>query len=125
MKKTLFDLAGGEARLTELANAFYRRVLSDELLRRLFRDPDEDHAGRMAHWLIELTGGPPRHSDSRGGFSTMVRAHGGLRISEPQRARWAEHLRAACAELKLPEDFMAVFGPYLENSSHLAMRQSR
>ena len=122
---TLFDLSGGAAALTALAHDFYGRVLADPLLIPLFADPTEDHAGRMADWLIEITGGPPRHSASRGGFSTMVRAHGGLGISEAQRGRWASHMMAACEETRMAPEFLGHFRKYIEGGSHLAMRQSR
>ncbi len=125
MPQSLYELAGGERALTALAHDFYRRVLSDPLLLPLFRDPTEDHAGRMAHWLIEVTGGPRAHSASRGGFGTMVRAHVGLAISEAQRARWVTHMVDACDATGLPPDFLAAFRPYLENGSHLARSQSR
>lgn len=121
---TLYELAGGAAALTALAEDFYRRVLSDPLLVPLFKDPSEDHAGRMAHWLIEVTGGPPRHSTTRGGFPTMVQAHGGLSITEAQRARWVAHMLAACDQQKMPPEFMGAFRKYIEGGSHLARRQS-
>lgn len=125
MTKTLFELAGGTPALTRLASEFYDRVLADSLLRPLFRDPTEDHAGRLAHWLIELTGGPPLHSESRGGFATMVRAHAGLGIAEEQRRRWVEHMRAACQAAALPPDVASALLDHLEGVSYAAMRQSR
>lgn len=125
MEKSLFELAGGSERLTALATNFYARVLADPLLLPLFRDPSEDHAGRMAHWLIEVTGGPAAHSFSRGGFPTMARAHVALGISESQRARWVEHMLAACDALGMPGDFVRAFRRYVEGGSHLAMRQSK
>ncbi len=124
MANTLHDLAGGSAALIALAHDFYDRVLGDPLLRPLFRDPTEDHAGRMARWLVEVTGGPRMHSAERGGFPVMVRAHEHLGISEAQRARWAEHMMAACAAQELPAEFVAAFGKYIEGGSRLAMRQS-
>jgi hemoglobin len=125
MDKNLFQLAGGAQQLTQLANDFYRRVLADPLLLPLFADPTEDHAGRMAQWLIEVTGGPQVHSAARGGFSTMVRAHGALGISEAQRARWVEHMVAAAATVGLPAEVQRFFQRYAEGGSHLAMRQSQ
>ena len=78
---SFIDDIGGPAVVDRLADRFYTRVLSDPLLRPLFRDPDEDHAGRMAWFLTELFGGEPLHSERRGGFSTMVAAHRGLKIT--------------------------------------------
>jgi hemoglobin len=125
METTLFEVAGGAAPLTALANDFYARVLADPLLIPLFADPTEDHAGRMAQWLIEVTGGPHVHTAARGGFGRMVRAHEALGIDEAQRARWVEHMLAACAAVAMPAEFMGAFRRYVENASHLAKRQSR
>jgi hemoglobin len=124
MQTSLFTLAGGAERLTALASEFYARVLADPLLLPLFADPSADHAGRMAQWLIEVTGGPRVHTAARGGFSTMVRAHAALGITEAQRARWVEHMIAACGTLGLPDAFTRSFFRYIEGSSHLAKRQS-
>lgn len=117
-------MAGGAAPLTLLANEFYRRVLTDPLLVPLFARPSEDHAGRMAHWLIEVTGGPAAHTASRGGFSTMVRAHHALGITESQRGRWVEHMLAAASVVGLSDEFVRSFKGYIEGGSHLAVRLS-
>ena len=120
----LYDLAGGGERVTALADAFYRRVLADPLLVPLFRDPSEDHAGRMALFLTELLGGPAGHTAERGGPSRMFAAHRGLRIAEAQRARWVEHMTAAVAEVDLHPVVRDALADYVAFGSRAAMSTS-
>lgn len=124
MGGTLYELGGGDAGMHRLAAAFYERVFADELLLPLFRDPGEDHVERMALWLTELLGGPPVHTDARGGHAVMAAAHHGLRITEPQRARWAELMRAAVDDVGMPAEFRERFRPYVDGGSTFAMRVS-
>ena len=122
---SFIDDIGGPAVVDRLADRFYTRVLSDPLLRPLFRDPDEDHAGRMAWFLTELFGGEPLHSERRGGFSTMVAAHRGLKITEAQRQGWVAHMLAAAEEVGLPPAAMVEYAAYLGQGSRLAMSGSQ
>ena len=50
---TLYEWAGGRAALVRLFEAFYRTVLTDELLEPLFRDMDRGHPQHVADWLGE------------------------------------------------------------------------
>jgi hemoglobin len=124
MDNLIYDLVGGEAGLARLASAFYRRVLADPLMLPLFVHPDEDHAGRLALFLGELFGGPPEHTRQRGGRATMARIHVGLRISNLQRERWIEHMRAACEEVSIPAAFMEHFEPQMQYFAELAQKDS-
>lgn len=78
----------------------------------------------MALWLGELFGGPPIHSQQRGGFAQVVHAHEGGRFTQTQRDHWLGHMLGSAKELGLPEDLMASFTRYLENSSSAAMYHS-
>jgi len=124
MTQTAYDLAGGEEGIKRLAQAFYDKVFADPQLLPLFKDPDEDHAGRLALWLTELFGGPPLHSQRRGGFAQVVQAHEGGKFTQLQRDHWLEHMLSACKEQGLPEDLMVSFERYLDQSSRAAMLHS-
>jgi hemoglobin len=121
---TLYELAGGRLGVHRLCEAFYARVLADPLLLPLFRDPADEHAERLAMWLTESLGGPAEHSAHRGGPAVMEGSHHGLRISEAQRARWASHMRAACADVGMPKAFVDRFRPFVDGGSTFAMRVS-
>src|SRR5437773_12492606 len=121
----LYELAGGAQGMQRLAQAFYTRVFADPVMVPLFRDPDEDHVGRMALWLGEVFGGPPDHSRQRGGFFTVIRAHDELDISNEQREHWIQHMLAACAEVQLSPDVMAYFTPHIHFGAQAAQHHSR
>jgi hemoglobin len=124
MENSVYELAGGEEGISELAAAFYRRVLADPLMLPLFENPDEDHAGRMALFLGEYFGGPAEHTRLRGGDATMAHIHDGLRISNRQRDRWIEHMRAAIEEVSMPDAFSDYFEPKMQYFAALAQKES-
>jgi hemoglobin len=119
-----YELAGGADGMQRLAEAFYSRVLVDPVLLPLFRDPTEDHAGRMALWLGEFFGGPYEHTRQRGGFSTVVDAHRSLNITDEQRQHWINHMRAACKELNLSDKVMEFFDPHILFGARAAQNMS-
>src|SRR5262245_45940558 len=123
--QTNYDLAGGREGLYALAEAFYRRVFADPIMLPLFRDPGEDHVGRMALWLGEFFGGPTDHSRERGGFNTLIEVHHRLTISDDQREHWIAHMLAACAEVALPAAVMEFWLPHIHFGAHAAQRNSR
>jgi hemoglobin len=123
--KTLYELAGSAEGMQRLAQAFYTRVFADPVMVPLFRDPNEDHAGRMALWLAEFFGGPANHSRERGGFMTVVGVHEGLDISTEQRDHWIQHMLAACAEIQLSQEVMTYFVPHIYFGAQAAQSHSR
>jgi truncated hemoglobin YjbI len=125
MAKTYFELAGGKQVMYKLAESFYQRVFADPIMVPLFRDPDEDHVGRMALWLGEFFGGPSEHTAQRGGFYTVVDVHRDLGISDTQRQHWIEHMLAACDEVGLSAEVMAFFTPHIHFGARAAQNHSR
>src|SRR5262249_40529735 len=122
MAETLYEMAGGKDGMQRLAAAFYRRVLDDPLMLPLFRDPTEDHVGRMALWLGEFFGGPAEHTRQRGGFYTTIAVHEPLNISDAQRERWITSMLAACEEVELPAPVVAYFTPFIYFGARAAQR---
>ncbi|MSO47684.1 MAG: oxidoreductase [Thermoleophilia bacterium] len=124
----LYELAGGGPAIKRLSTRFYVLLFADPLLTPLFPEPSqvdpEEHAGRLTLWLIELLGGPPLHTQQRGGFDVMRDAHSGLKISEAQRAAWAGHMRQAAADCQLPEEVQQRLMPFIEGGSTFAQRVS-
>jgi hemoglobin len=125
MPETLYDLAGGADGMQRLAATFYAYVFDDPLMLPLFRDPDEDHVGRMALFLGEFFGGPREHSRQRGGFYTAVAVHEPLNISDAQRDRWINYMLAACEDVNLPEAVMQAFTPFIYSGARAAQLHSR
>lgn len=124
---TLYEWAGGTAALTRLTEAFYRRVVEDDLLRPLFAHMDPDHPRYVALWLGEVFGGPAAYTAERGGYPHMLSQHLGKAITEPQRRRWVNLLMDAADEVGLPDDpeFRAAFAGYIEWGTRLAVQNSQ
>jgi hemoglobin len=125
MAESLYELAGGADGMQRLAATFYAYVFDDPLMLPLFRDPDEDHVGRMALFLGEFFGGPREHSRQRGGFYTAVAVHEPLNISDAQRDRWINYMLAACEDVNLPEAVMKAFTPFIYSGARAAQLHSR
>ena len=124
---TLYEWAGGTEALTRLTEAFYRRVVEDDLLRPLFAHMDPSHPRYVALWLGEVFGGPAAYTAERGGYPHMLRQHLGKAIAEPQRRRWVSLLMDAADEVGLPDDpeFRAAFAGYIEWGTRLAVQNSQ
>ena len=125
MPETLYELAGGKEGMQRLATAFYNYVFDDPLMIPLFRNPDDDHVGRMALWLGEFFGGPAEHTKQRGGFYTTIAVHEPLNISDAQRDRWINYMMAACEEATMPQAVIDYFTPFIYSGALAAQRHSR
>ena len=124
---TLYEWAGGGEAFERLTEAFYAKVLEDELLEPLFRGMAADHPKRVAAWLAEVFGGPPRYSEGHGGYTHMVRKHRDLAITERQRRRWVNLICDAADDAELPGDpeFRSAFVAYVEWGTRLAKGNSQ
>ncbi|MEP7288760.1 MAG: oxidoreductase [Chloroflexota bacterium] len=125
MNQSYFQLAGGTEGMQCLAAAFYRHVFADPVMIPLFRNPNDDHVGRMALWLGEFFGGPAEHTYQRGGFSTVASVHHTLNIQDVQREHWIEHMLAACDEVNMPAEVMEYFVPHIHFGAQATQRFSR
>ena len=124
---SLYEWAGGEAAFERLTQAFYRRVLKDDLLEPLFARMNPEHPTFVAMWLAEVFGGPDRYTKERGGYPHMLARHVGKAITEPQRRRWINLLADAADEVGLPTDpeFRSAFMGYIEWGTRLALANSQ
>ena len=124
---TLYEWAGGTDAFVRLTDAFYARVVEDDLLGPLFTRMDPKHAEHVAIWLAEVFGGPPAYTDEHGGYPFMVAKHIGMNITEPQRRRWVELIQDAADDARLPDDpeFRAAFLGYIEWGTRLARLNSQ
>ena len=90
----MYEAVGGEAIFVALTDTFYDRVAADPLLRPLFPENMEPGKRRLANFLIESLGGPPRWSRERH-FAHLAMAHHRRAFSEAERDAWINHLLAA------------------------------
>jgi hemoglobin len=122
-----YEYAGGAAAFERLAEAHYRRCLTDPVLTQQFGTVAKpEHAARLAAWLGEVFGGPKTYSENFGGHAAMVGHHRGRAISEEQRARFVEAMMEAADEAALPTDsaFRERFRAYLEWGTRIAVHYS-
>jgi hemoglobin len=101
--ETLFEHAGGEKALHRFIGIFYRHVLADPLPQPLFGKRKPDHVDHLTAFAVKSFAGPDRFSREIG-FSRLIKAHRGLRITHEQRQRFVELHVVAADEAGLPND---------------------
>ena len=92
----------GEAEITDLVAAFYRRIRTDGLIAPMY--PDDDWEGsekRLRDFLIYRFGGSDRYIQERGHPRLRMR-HAPFSIGIPERDRWLELMAAAMKETNVP-----------------------
>jgi hemoglobin len=125
---TLYDFAGGGERLRALADAQYRRCLTDPVLVEIFGTRGSpSHVDHLAAWLTEVFGGPKRYTDEHGGHAALLGHHANLRITERHRERFVAAFIEAADEVGLPDDprFRQRLAEYLEWGSKIAVAVSQ
>jgi hemoglobin len=94
----------GEAGLTRLVAAFYRRVPQDDILGPMYPAHDlEGSEQRLRDFLIYRFGGPPRYIDERGHPRLRVR-HAPFEVNPAARDRWMQLMTAAIEEAAFPAE---------------------
>jgi len=125
---SIFDHLGGAAALHRLADAQYRRCLTDPVLIPVFGTQGRPgHVEHLAAWLGEVFGGPEFYTRELGGHGALLRHHANLAITEQQRQRFVEVFIEAADEAGLPSDdrFRRRFREYIEWGSQIAMAVSQ
>jgi hemoglobin len=76
--QTLFDAAGGIDGLRQLADAWHRRVMADDVVAHAFSHGfHPQHVERLAAYWAEAFGGPTMYSDFYGNETIVVKMHSG------------------------------------------------
>lgn len=76
--RSIYDVAGGDAGLTRLAEAWHARVLADDVVSHAFSHGfRRDHTERLAAYWGEALDGPPAYSSRYGDETSVVRLHSG------------------------------------------------
>lgn len=123
---TLYEWAGGEQAFTALIVKFYDKVLADDVLKPIFQHMSQEHQSHVAHFIMEVFGGPKNYTESGGSHFGMVRKHFGKHLTEQHRKRFVQLLTDTADEVHLPDDpeFRSAFVGYLEWGTRLAVINS-
>jgi hemoglobin len=76
--RTIYEAAGGEEGLVQLARAWHERVMGDEVVGHAFSHGFHPaHIARLAAYWAEALGGPQTYSTAYGDQTSVVRMHSG------------------------------------------------
>ena len=76
--QTVYEAAGGARGMQDLAEAWHRRVMADEVVAHAFSHGfKDDHSDRFAAYLGEALGGTATYTQRYGDESSVVRMHSG------------------------------------------------
>ena len=119
MRPTLYEFAGGEQAFEPFANALHARCLADPELNHPFSHPGQNplHVERLAAYLAEAMGGPPRYSGEYGGDQTaLVLLHAGNGDMSDLGRRFADCFMLAADDAGWPDDpqFRSSIRAYIE-----------
>jgi hemoglobin len=107
MGPTLYEFAGGEKAFPPFAAALHARCLADPELNHPFSHPGQNpqHVERLAAYLAEVMGGPPRYSAQCGGDQTaLVLLHSGNGDMSDLGRRFADCFMLAADDAGWPAD---------------------
>ncbi len=101
--QTIFEAAGGMDGMRQLAEAWHKRVLADEVVAHAFSHGfHPDHVERLAAYWAEALGGPPAYSDHYGDETKVVKMHSGNGEHDEMNRR-----AIACFDLALADTGLA------------------
>jgi hemoglobin len=118
MRPTLYEFAGGERAFLGFAAALHARCLADPELNHPFSHPDQnpEHVERLAAYLAETMGGPPRYSGECGDQSGLVLLHSGNGDMSDLGRRFVDCFMLAADDAGWPDEprFRATIRAYIE-----------
>ena len=103
--QTVFEAAGGETGLRQLAAAWHRRVMADEVVSHAFQHGfHPQHIERLAAYWAEALGGPRLYSETYGDETSVVKLHSGHGEHDEMNRRAITCFDQALADVGLAED---------------------
>jgi truncated hemoglobin YjbI len=131
-------LVGGPGKILELTTLFYKKVFDDPILSCLFEQKSDEHARRMALFILDTCGVNKQYTSERmcgGKYDRLKKAHDkaknnplrdhrkrkldarvgtlGGPFTESQKRHWLGHFFAAVDQLELHPTFQNVFKNWL------------
>ncbi len=107
---SLYGRLGGIESIRSVTEAFYQRVLADELLAPLFAGADMNRqAGMLAQFLAAAFGGPVAYSGR-----DLRTAHAGMPLSDEHFNRVVGHIANVLRDVGVCDDDVAAVGSVAE-----------
>jgi len=109
----VYELVGGQAFFDGLVDRFYDTVETDQVLLRLYPNPQDLTEARrhLALFLGQYWGGPTTYSQERGHPRLRMR-HGPFAIGEEERDHWLAAMRGALDAMDPPGETRQAFDEY-------------
>src|SRR5215472_3951510 len=120
--ESLYQRLGGEEFFVALVEGFYARVAGDPVLRPLYPPDLEPGKARLASFLAQYWGGPPRYSEAHGHPRLRMR-HAHFAIGWRERDAWVLHMRAAVEAAAVPAEDAAALRAYFEAAATMLVNQ--
>ncbi len=130
---TVYEAVGGQRFFDDLVDRFYNAVEEDPLLRPMYPSDLRGSRERLAGFLAQYWGGPPRYSEERGHPRLRMR-HMHFPIGRAERDAWMAHMTASLdattladgTGLPLPAGIRAVMFDHFDNAAtHLVNQPGR
>lgn len=128
---TVYELVGGQDFFDGLVNRFYEAVETDPVLRPLYPRDLRPPRVRLAGFLAQYWGGPPRYSETRGHPRLRLR-HMPFAIGRAEREAWMEHMTAALdaatvadgTDRRLPEEIRDLMFDHFDNAASFLVNKA-
>lgn len=121
---TVYELVGGKNFFKDLVNRFYDAVETDPVLRPMYPRDLRPSRARLAGFLAQYWGGPPRYSETRGHPRLRLR-HMPFEIGRAEREAWMTHMTAALGAAtiadgtgrRLPDEIRVLMFEHFDNAA--------
>lgn len=107
----------GEEGFDRLTAAFYCRVETDDILRRMYPEGELEPARlRLREFLVFRFGGPPRYIEARGHPRLRAR-HAPFPVDQSARNRWVQLMDASLDEIRLHATAENILREFFHNTA--------
>ena len=115
---SLYETVGGAPFFERLVDRFYEGVVGDEVLLRLYPEPDDLISARrqLTLFLIQYWGGPTTYSDERG-HPRLRQRHFPFAIGEREKNHWLAHMQVAIDEISPNDEIRTQLSEYVANAA--------
>nr|WP_204499329.1 globin [Aquibacillus albus] len=116
---TIFEAIGGHDTISQLVDAFYKRVHVHPALQPIFPDDLTETARKQKQFLTQFFGGPPLYIEEHG-HPMLRRRHLPFPITPERKDAWLACMEAALDEVNIPEPYRsAMFDRLTLTAQHM------